>query len=324
MAHAIVQDGPGGPEVLRWAEVAVGEPGPGEVRLRHTAVGVNFIDVYHRRGNYPVPAYPFTVGAEAVGDVEAVGTGVAGFVTGERVGYSSRTAGSYAEARVVPAGWLVKLPRDVPDDIAATLMLKGMTAEYLLHRTHAVRAGETMLVHAAAGGMGTLLCEWGRALGAHVLGAVSTEAKVDIARAHGCAVPVLYAEEDFVARVREVTGGHGADVVYDGVGKDTFEKSLDVLGVFGHLVSYGQASGPIAPVEIARLAARSLTVSRPSLFDHTADAPRRARMAERLFSAIKRGDVTPEVSRRYALREAAESHRALENRETTGAIVLVP
>lgn len=324
MAHAIVQDGPGGPEVLRWAEVAVEDPGPGEVRLRHTAVGVNFIDVYHRRGNYPVPTYPLTIGAEAVGVVEAVRAGVTGIRTGDRVGYASRTAGSHAEARVVPADWLVKLPDDLPDDIAATIMLKGMTAEYLLHRTHAVRTGDTMVVHAAAGGMGTLLCEWGQALGAHVLGTVSTPTKADIARAHGCTAPILYLEEDFVARVRELTGGRGADVVYDGVGKDTFEKSVDALGEFGHLVSYGQASGPIAPMEIARLAARSLTVSRPSLFHYTADATRRARMAERLFSAIRRGDITPEVSRRYALKDAAEAHRALENRETTGSIVLVP
>ena len=324
MVHAIVQDKTGGPEVLRWEEVTVPAPGAGEVLLSQTAVGVNFLDVYHRSGRYPVSHFPLTIGAEAVGVVEAVGEGVTGFAPGDRAGYAARAPGAYAEARVVPAAWLVAVPDDIGDGDAAALMLKGFTAEYLLHRIHAVRPGETVLVHAAAGAMGQLLCRWAKALGAVVLGTVSTEEKARAARGAGCDHAILYRSEDFAARARELTGGRGCDVVYDAVGKDTFAKSLEALAVLGHLVSYGQASGPVPPLEIARLAADSLTLSRPNLFHYSADRGRLEEMASRVFGAARAGAVQPGVNQRFALRDAAHAHRALEARETIAATVLIP
>ena len=324
MIHAIVQDQTGGPDVLRWQEVALAVPGSGEVLLQQTAVGVNFLDVYHRSGRYPAAGFPLTVGAEGVGVVKAVGDGVTGFAPGDRAGYAARAPGSYAEARVVPASWLVALPDDIGDDDAAALMLKGFTAEYLLHRTRPVRPGDTVLVHAAAGAMGQLLCRWAKALGATVLGTVSTDGKARAARGAGCDHAILYGKEDFAARVRELTGGRGCDVVYDAVGKDTFARSLDALATLGHLVSYGQASGPVPALDVARLAADSLTVSRPNLFHYTADRRRLEEMAQRVFGAARAGAVQPGIRQRFALRDAAEAHRALEARETTGATVLIP
>jgi NADPH2:quinone reductase len=323
MPFAIVQAELGGPEVLHWAEVEVGGPGPGEVRLKHTAVGVNFIDVYHRRGRYAVAELPFIIGAEGVGVIEAVGDGVAGFSAGDRVGYASRTVGSYAEERVVPAAWLTPIPDDIADETAAVLMLKGMTAEYLLHRIHSLRQGESVLVHAAAGGMGVLLCEWAAALGAVVLGTVSTPEKAEIAYARGCEFPILYSETNFAAEARSLTDGRGVDVVYDGVGRSTFLKSCEALAVLGHLVSYGQASGDVAPFDLKLLAKGSLTVSRPNLFHYTGDAGVRAEMAARVWEAVRKGHLRPEVARRLPLKDAAEAHRALEARETIGATVLV-
>ena len=322
MPFAIVQAQTGGPEVLQWAEVEVGDPGPGEVRLRHTAIGVNFLDIYFRSGRYAGATPPFTVGAEGVGVIEAVGDGVAWVSVGDRVGYASRTPGSYAEARVVPAAWLTPVPDDIPDDIAAVLMLKGMTAEYLLHRTHQVRAGDRVLVHAAAGGMGVLLCQWARALGAHVAGTVSTAAKAAIARERGCELPIIGG--DWVAAARSWAGGRGVDVVFDGIGRDTFVRSLEALAVLGHLVSYGQAAGDVAPFDLKLLAAASLTVSRPNLFHYTEDADRRAAMAARVWEAVRSGRITPRVARRLPLKDAGLAHRALESRQTTGATVLVP
>ena len=324
MPFAIVQTKLGGPEVLRWTEVEVSDPGPGEVRLRHTAVGVNFIDVYYRAGRYPVAKLPFTVGAEGVGVIEAVGAGVDGVAVGDRSGYTSRTVGSYAQERVVPAAWLTPIPDDIADETAAVLMLKGMTAEYLLHRIHTVRTGESVLVHAAAGGMGVLLCQWAAALGAMVLGTVSTPEKAEIARANGCDLPILYTQTDLADAAQSLTGEHGVDVVYDGIGRDTFLKSVEALSTLGHLVSYGQTSGDVAPFDLTLLARKSLTVSRPNLFHYDQDTGVRAEMAARGWGAVRAGRSRPEVARRLPLRQAAEAHRALEARETTGATVLLP
>lgn len=319
---AIVQQTAGGPEVLIYQDVPMPRPGTGEVLVRHTAIGVNFVDIYRRRD--AAAKYPLIPGAEGVGVVEAAGPGVRLVKTGDRVGYATRTGGAYAEYRALPEGALIRLPPDITDDAAATILLKGFTAEYLLHRTHAVRAGETILVHAAAGGMGLTLCRWARAIGARVLGTVSTPEKAAAATAAGCESLILYTREDFAARAKELTGGRGVDVVYDGIGRATFLQSLDALAALGHLISYGQASGHPDPFTLTQLAAKSLTVSRPTLFDYTADRARYDDMALRVFYAVRRGWVQPTVQRRIALSEAAEAHRALEARETIGATVLIP
>ena len=321
---AIVIHEPGGPEVMRWEAQAVPVAGPGEVLVRHTAIGVNFIDVYQRLGRYPVGAYPAVIGSEGVGIVEAVGDGVTALRRGQRVGYAMRAPGAYAEQRVVPAAMTVPLPDDVPDEIAAVLMLKGMTAEYLLHRSYAVQAGDTVLVHAAAGGTGLLLCQWAHALGARVIGTTSTREKAEIARNHGADEVILYTQDDFAARAKALTGGRGVQVVYDGVGKATFLKSLDSLATLGHLVCFGASSGAVEPFDLGRLSAGSLTVSRPVLFHYTADRGRLEQMAARTFAAYRNGKVRPEVTRRFALKDAAEAHRALESRRSVGAIVLIP
>lgn len=322
---AIIHHRPGGPEVLRWEEIpAPGPAGPSEVLVRHTAIGVNFIDVYQRAGRYPIAGYPSGIGAEGVGVIEAVGVGVANLRRGDRVGYAMHSPGAYAEKRAVPAAIAVGIPDDIPDEVAAVLMLKGLTAEYLLHRTHSVQAGDTILVHAAAGGMGLLLCQWGNALGARVLGTTSTPEKAALARAHGCDEVILYTRDDFAKRARALTGGRGVDVVYDGVGRDTFQRSLDALANLGHMVSYGTASGAVAPFDLARLAANSLTVSRPVLFHYTQDRERLEAMAARTFEAVRTAKIRPHLGLRLPLRDAADAHRALESRTTTGAIVLIP
>jgi NADPH2:quinone reductase len=321
---AIVHYEPGGPEVLRWEERALPALGPGRLLVRHTAIGVNFIDVHHRQGRYPVPAYPSGLGAEGVGIAEAVGEGATHVRPGQRVGYAMRAPGAYAEQRVVPAATAVVVPDDIPDDIAAVLMLKGMTAEYLLHRAYAVRRGDTILVHAAAGGMGLLLCQWGNALGARVLGTVSTPEKAAIARAHGADEVILYTEEDFAARAKALTDGAGVQVAYDGVGKATFQKSLEALATLGHLVCFGASSGAVEPFDLAKLSANSLTVSRPVLFHYTADRARLEEMAARTFAAYRDGKIRPTISKHFALQNAAEAHRVLESRASVGAMVLVP
>ena len=322
MCKAIVQARAGGPEELRWEDVPMPAPGPDEALVRHTAIGVNFVDIYRRRDT--AAKFPLTPGAEGVGVVTAVAPDVTAVRPGDRVGYATRRSGSYAEYAVVGAAQLIPLPADIADDAAATVMLKGFTAEYLLHRTHAVRAGETILVHAAAGAMGLTLVRWAKALGARVLGTTSSSEKARAAEAAGCDAVILYTREDFAARAKALTNGRGVDVVYDGVGRDTFEKSLEALAVLGHLISYGQASGPVPAFELTRLAGKSLTVSRPTLFDYTADRPRYEEMAVRVFDAVRRGWLVPAVGQRWPLKDAAAAHRALEARETIGATVLVP
>lgn len=324
MAKAIRIHETGGPEVLGWEEVEVGDPGPGEARVRHTAVGLNFIDVYLRRGLYPPERLPAVLGMEGAGVVEAVGPGVAEVAPGERVAYASPPPGSYAEVRLIAADRLVALPDSIDDRSAAAMMLKGMTAQYLLRRTHHVRPGETVLVHAAAGGMGLILCQWAKHLGARVMGTVGSAEKAERARAHGCDDPIVYTERDFAAAVLELTGGRGADVVYDGVGKATFDKSLEALAMLGHLVSYGNASGPVPPVNLARLSTKSATVTRPVLFHYTAARADLEETARELFEVVEAGVVRIEIDQTYPLADAAAAHRDLEARRTTGSTVLIP
>jgi NADPH2:quinone reductase len=314
----------GGPEVLVWEEVEVGEPGPGEARIRHTAVGLNFIDVYHRRGLYPLDGLPAVIGMEGAGIVEAVGSGVTEVAAGDRVAYASPPPGAYAQARLMPADRLVVLPRSIAERTAAAMMLKGMTAQYLLRRTHRVRAGETVLIHAAAGGMGLLLAQWAKHLGARVIGTVGSDEKVACALARGCDHVIVYTAQDFAAAVMDMTHGRGADVVYDGVGKATFDRSLEALAMLGHLVSYGNASGPVRPLDLTRLTAKSATVTRPVLFHYTAERKDLEETARELFEIVAQGVVRIDINQTYPLEDAAAAHRDLEERRTTGATVLIP
>lgn len=325
MPHAIRFHEAGGPEVLRWEEVEVGAPASRQVRLRQTAVGLNFIDIYHRTGLYPVPGFPSGIGLEAAGVVEAVGPDVAELRPGDRVAYASPPIGAYAEVRLMPADRLVKLPDDIDDRTAAAMMLQGMTAQYLLRRTHRVAPGETILVHAAAGGVGLILCQWAKHLGATVIGTVGSEEKAAVARAHGCDHPILYRTENVVDRVREITGGAGVPVVYDGVGKDTFASSLDCLAPLGLMVTFGNSSGPVPPVDVSVLSAKgSLFLTRPTLFTYTAKRADLLASATDLFDVVRRGAVRIAVNQTYPLREAAQAHRDLEARRTTGSTVLLP
>jgi NADPH:quinone reductase len=315
----------GGPEVLRYEEVELGAPGPGEVRLRQTAVGLNFIDVYFRTGLYPPPTLPFVLGLEGAGVVEEVGEGVSEVAKGQRVAYAAQPLGAYAEARLMPAHRLVPVPEGISDEQAAAMMLKGMTAQYLLRRTFRVQPGQTILFHAAAGGVGLIACQWAKHLGATVIGTVGSEAKADLARAHGCDHPIRYDREDVVARVKEITGGKGVPVVYDSVGKDTFEISLDCLAPLGMLVSFGQSSGKVPPLETAILAQKgSLFFTRPTLMTYVAARDDLLTSAGELFEVVRSGAVRIEINQRFPLRDAAEAHRALEGRQTTGSTVLVP
>ncbi|MCH7931349.1 MAG: quinone oxidoreductase [Proteobacteria bacterium] len=324
MTKAIRIHQPGGPEEMVWEEVAVGDPGPGEARVRHTAVGLNFIDVYHRTGLYPLPALPATIGMEAAGVVEAVGDGVDDLAAGDRIAYAG-PPGAYSEARLMPAKRLVKLPDGIDDRQAAAMMLKGMTAEYLLHRTYPVKAGETILIHAAAGGVGTIACQWAKHLGATVIGTVGTREKAELAAAHGCDHPIVTSETDFVARVKEITGGAGVPVVYDSVGKDTFDGSLDCLSPRGLLALFGQSSGPVPPFDLGQLAAMgSLYVTRPTLLTYAASRDDLLATANALFEVVRSGAVRIEVNQTYALADAAQAHRDLEARKTTGSTVLLP
>lgn len=325
MPHAIVLSETGGPHNLRWQEISVGDPGPGQVRLRHTAIGLNFIDVYHRTGLYPLPALPAIIGLEAAGVVEAVGEGVTDLVPGSRVAYASPPAGAYAEVRLMPADRLVPLPDAIDDARAAAMMLKGMTAEYLLCRTCKVRSGDTILVHAASGGVGLIVCQWAKHLGATVIGTVGSEAKAELARAHGCDHPILYTKENFVERVRALTDGAGVPVVYDSVGKDTFVGSLDCLRPMGMMVSFGNASGAVPAFEPGVLSAKgSLFLTRPTLIHYTAQRRDLVASAEALFAVVMAGAVRIEVHQRYPLRDAAQAHRDLEARKTTGSTLLMP
>lgn len=324
MTHAIRIHAHGGPEVLRWEEVDVGDPGPGEVRLRQTACGLNYIDVYQRDGLYPVGDLPAVLGMEAAGVVEAVGEGVGGFAVGDRVAYPMRR-GAYAEARLVPADALVRLPETVSDRQAAAIMLKGLTAHYLLFRSYPVRPGDSILVYAAAGGVGLLLCQWAKHLGARVIGCVGSEEKAELARANGCDHTILYRHEDIPARVREFTGGEGVAAAYDSVGRATFTASLDALRPFGVMVSYGNASGPVEPFNPGILAAKgSLYFTRPTLATHIATRELLDEGAGRLFAAVTDGLLHIQISQTYPLAETAQAHRDLEARKTTGSTVLLP
>ena len=321
MVHAIRVHEAGGPEVLRWEEVDVGEPGPGQVRLRQTAVGLNYIDVYHRTGLEPQPL-PFTPGTEAAGLVEAIGKEVTDLSVGDRVAYAG-PIGSYAEARLIDADRLVKLPDYVSDELAAAMMLQGMTARMLLRAVYEVKPGDTILVHAAAGGVGLILCQWANALGATVIGTVSTDEKAAMASAHGCHHAIVYTRQDFVAEVERITNGAKLPVVYDSVGKDTFLKSLDCLRPRGLMVSYGNASGPPDPIAPALLAQKgSLFLTRPTLFSYIATREELEQSAAELFDMVRSGKVKVEVGQRFALKDAAEAHRQLEARKTTGSTVL--
>lgn len=314
----------GGPEVLRWEEVTIGPPGPGEVHIRQSAVGLNFIDVYHRSGLYPLPDLPATPGMEGAGRVVATGQGVEGFTPGDRVAYAGLPPGAYAEERLIPAHRLVLLPDAISDRQAAGMMLQGMTVQYLLRSTFHVKPGDTILFHAAAGGVGLIACQWAKALGATVIGTVGSPEKAELARKHGCDYPLLYREEDWVGRVKEITDGEGVPVVYDSVGGETFLKSLDCLRPLGLLASFGQASGPVSSFDPALLAAKgSLFLTRPTLMTYTADRADLLASAGELFEVVQSGDVKIEVNQTYPLSEAAQAHRDLEARKTTGSTVLL-
>jgi len=324
MSHAICIHAFGGPETLQFESVAVPAPGPDEVRVRHTHIGVNYIDVYFRTGLYPPAAMPFTPGVEAAGEVVAVGDAVTGLQPGQRVAYAARPPGAYAEERVIPADRLVPLPDAIGNEQAAAMMLKGMTAHMLLTRVHAVQPGEPILIHAAAGGVGLIACQWAKHLGAVVIGTVGSEEKAELARAHGCDHPILYRDEDITERVRHFTGGEGVAAVYDSVGADTLTTSMDCLAKRGMLVSFGQSSGKPPAVEVGQLVAGgSLYLTRPTLFDYIGTPTELKRSAAALFDVIDQGAVTVRIGQRLPLADAAEAHRALEARETTGSTVLI-
>lgn len=322
--HAIRVHEPGGPEVLRWEACDPGEPAADEILIRQRAIGVNFIDIYFRAGRYSPPTLPFTPGMEGAGIIESVGQEVRDFAPGDRVAYAAGPPGAYAERRVLKADRAVPLPPSVSEEQAAAMMLKGMTAQYLLHRSHRLRAGETILVHAAAGGVGLILCQWAKHLGAHVIGTVGGEDKAALVRSHGCDYPVLYRKENFVERVREITHGNGVAVVYDSVGKATFEQSLDCLQPLGMMVSFGQSSGNVPPFDVGLLARKgSLFLTRPILFTYTASRSDLLATAGSLFKVIASGAVKIEIQQRFPLAQAAEAHRALEERRTTGSTILL-
>ncbi len=322
MTSAIRIHETGGPEVLKWEEVTVGEPGPGEVRVRHTAVGLNYIDVYFRTGMYPAKP-PFTPGLEASGVVEALGDGVTDVQVGDRIAYAAPPPGAYSEARLMPADRVVKLPDGIGDELAAAMMLKGMTAHYLLRRTYRVERGDTILFHAAAGGVGLIACQWAKSLGATVIGTVGSDEKAELAAAHGCDYPIVYTRENFVERVKSITDGAGVPVVYDSVGKDTFMNSMDCIRPLGTMVLFGASSGPVAPFDPGQLAAKgSLFLTRPTLMTYTAKRDDLVAAAQELFQVVESGAVKLEINQRFPLENAAEAHRALEARKTTGSTIL--
>ncbi len=321
MSHAIRIHQVGGPEVLQWEQADVGVPGPGQVRLKQTAVGLNFIDVYHRTGLYPLPL-PFVPGMEGAGVVEAVGDGVTHLRTGDRVAYAS-VIGAYAETRLIPADRLVKLPPSIDDRTAAAMMLQGMTARYLIRDIYKVGPGDTILIHAAAGGVGLIVCQWAAALGATVIGTVSSDEKAALAKANGCHHPIVYTRDDFQARLLEITGGKKLPVVYDSVGKDTFMKSLDCLQPRGLMVLFGASSGAVPPFDLSVLSQKgSLMITRPTLATFVASRPLLEENAADLFDVVGSGKVKIYVNQTYALKDAAQAHRDLEARKTTGSTVL--
>lgn len=325
MSKAIRLNAYGGPEVMTLVDVDVPAPGPGEALIKQTACGLNFIDVYMRTGLYPLPELPWGIGLEAAGTVEAVGDGVTDVAVGDRVAYVTPPAGAYAEARVMAVEKLIKLPDAIADKTAAGMMLKGLTAQYLLRRTYNVQAGDTILMHAAAGGVGLIVCQWAKHLGATVIGTVGSEEKAALAKAHGCDHTILYRDENFKDRVQDITDGAGVNVVYDSIGKDTFMDGLDCLKPLGTMVTFGNATGPVPAFEPGILAAKgSLYVTRPTLFTHIAQRKDLVEMSDDLFGVVAGGQVKIEVRQEYALKDAAQAHTDLEARNTTGSTVLLP
>ena len=325
MSRAVQISQPGGPEQLKIADITVGEPGPGEIRIRHQVVGLNFIDVYHRTGVYPLPL-PATLGMEAAGVVEAVGAGVTHLKPGDRAAYASQPPGSYCELRVMPAKCVCKLPDAIDFDTGAAMMLKGLTAQYLLKRTlpqGGLKEGDAILFHAAAGGVGLIACQWAKAMGLQLIGTAGSDAKCALALENGAAHMINYAKEDFLARVKEITGGKGVKVVYDSVGKDTWEKSLDCLQPFGLMACFGAASGAPAPVPVGLLAQKgSIYLTRQTLFSHITTRENTQAMADDLFAAVTSGKVKIHIDQRYPLEQVAQAHRDLEARKTTGSTLL--
>jgi NADPH:quinone reductase len=324
MAKAIVIKQTGGPEVMEYIDVTIGEPGAGEARVKQFACGLNYIDVYFRNGAYPQPL-PAGLGMEGSGIVEAVGPGVTHVKVGDRVAYAGRPTGAYADVRIMPASILVKLPDAIDFDTAAAMMLQGLTVQYLFRRTYPLKGDETILFHAAAGGVGLIACQWARALGVTMIGTVGSDEKAALAKAHGCVHTINYNKENFVERVKEITGGKGVPVVYDSIGKDTFTGSLDCLSPLGMMVSFGAASGPVPQFSLNEIASRgSLFITRPSLFNYTAKREDLDTMAADLFAMVVGGKVKIDVNQRYALKDVAQAHRDLEARKTTGSTILIP
>jgi NADPH:quinone reductase len=324
MSKAIRISAVGGPEVMEYVEVEVGEPGPGEARVRQAACGLNYIDVYFRTGAYPQPL-PAGLGMEGAGTVETVGAGVTHVKPGDRVAYAARPPGAYAEVRVMPAAGLVKLPDAIDFETAAAMMLQGLTVQYLFRRTYPLRGGETILFHAAAGGVGLIACQWAKALGVTMIGTVGSDEKAALAKAQGCTHVINYNTENFVERVKEITGGKGVPVVYDSIGKDTFIGSLDCLAPLGMMVSFGSASGPVPPFTLNELASRgSLFITRPSIFNYIAKREDLDAMAADLFDMVQSKQVRIDINQRYALKDVAQAHRDLESRKTTGSSILIP
>ncbi|MGZ3237626.1 MAG: quinone oxidoreductase family protein [Burkholderiaceae bacterium] len=324
MPKAIRISKTGGPEVMEYVDVAIGEPGPGEVRIKQAACGLNYVDVYFRTGDYPLPL-PAGLGMEAAGVIEAVGEGVTHLKAGDRAAYACRPPGAYAEVRVMPAVHVVRLPDSIDFDTAAAMMLQGLTVQYLFRRTYPLRGGETILFHAAAGGVGLIACQWARAMGVTLIGTVGSDEKAALAKAHGCAHTINYNKEDFVARVKEITGGKGVSVVYDSIGKDTFIGSLNCLAPLGMMVSFGSASGPVPPFGLNELASRgSLFITRPSLFSYITQRPDLEVMTSDLFGMVESGKIKININQRYALKDVAQAHRDLESRKTTGSTILIP
>ena len=314
----------GGPEVLKWEDADVADPGPGEVLIRQTAVGLNFVDTYHRTGQMKhLVTFPMILGVQGVGVVDAAGPGVEDLKTGDRVTYAG-LQGAYAEARIVPAERMIVLPADISDELAAAAFLRALTAEYLLRRLYRVQPGETILVHAAAGGAGQIICQWAKALGATVIGTVGTDAKADLVKGLGCDHAIVYTREDFAQRVMDITGGEGVAVAYDSVGRDTFMGSLDCLRPMGHAVNFGTASGQVEPFPLQHLHKKSLTVTRPTLATYIAKREDLEMASDAVFGVLRDGTVKVDITARYALADTADAHRDLESRDTTGAMILVP
>ena len=324
MVKAIQFHSTGGPEVLQWEEVTVGDPGPGEIRVKHTAIGLNYIDTYHRTGLYPLPL-PHGIGMEGAGHVTAIGNGVTDLAVGDRVAYAGPPPGSYAEERLMAASTAVKIPNGVNDETAAAMMLKGMTAQYLIRQTYPVKAGDTILIHAAAGGVGQIVCQWAKSLGATVIGTVGNDEKAEMVRALGCDHPIVYTREDFVEKVLDITAGAKLPVVYDSVGQDTFMKSLDCLQPLGTMVSFGQSSGAVPPLDLGIFAQKgSLFFTRPTLMTYTANRADLLAMTDDLFTVVQNGTVKIAIDQRFALQDARAAHEALEGRQTTGSTILLP